>query len=42
VDHTAGEYIFDARGKLRVFSTYGSGKHDDLVHDLKILLAEPA
>ncbi len=41
VDHTAGSYIFDAKGKLRLFTRYGSGAQA-LADDLKILLAEPA
>jgi protein SCO1 len=39
VDHTAGSYVFDARGRVRLFTRYGSGV-DALVHDLKLLLAE--
>jgi protein SCO1/2 len=41
VDHTAGSYIFDAKGKVRLFTRYGSGAQA-LADDLKILLAEPA
>ncbi len=41
VDHTAGSYIFDAQGKVRLFSRYGSGAKF-LAEDLKILLAEKA
>jgi len=37
VDHTAGTYVFDASGKVRLFVRYGTGA-DALVHDLKILL----
>ena len=33
VDHTAGSYVFDAKGKVRLFTRYGSGA--------KALLAEP-
>lgn len=40
VDHTAGSYVFDARGKVRLFTRYGSGAQA-LIDDLKILLAEP-
>ncbi len=40
MDHTAGSYIFDAQGHVRLFTRYGTGG-DALVHDLKILLAEP-
>lgn len=40
VDHTAGTYVFDAQGKVRLFVRYGSGA-EALTHDLKLLLAEP-
>jgi protein SCO1 len=39
VDHTAGSFIFDTQGRVRLFTRYGSGA-PALVHDLKILLAE--
>jgi protein SCO1/2 len=39
VDHTAGTYVFDASGKVRLFVRYGSGA-EALTHDLKLLLAE--
>jgi len=39
VDHTAGSYVFDAQGKVRLFTRYGSGAKA-LTEDLKILLAE--
>ena len=38
MDHTAGSYIFDASGKLRLFTRYGSGA-EALSADLKTLLA---
>ena len=41
VDHTAGSYIFDAKGNIRLFTRYGTGAAP-LVHDLKMLLAEQA
>ena len=41
VDHTAGSYVFDAKGRVRLFTRYGSGAQA-LIDDLKILLAEPA
>jgi protein SCO1/2 len=41
VDHTAGSYVFDAKGKVRLFTRYGSGAKA-LADDLKILLAEGA
>lgn len=39
VDHTAGTYVFDATGKVRLFVRYGSGA-EALRHDLKLLLDE--
>jgi protein SCO1/2 len=39
VDHTAGTYVFDAQGKVRLFVRYGSGA-EALRHDLKLLLDE--
>ena len=39
VDHTAGTYVFDAQGRVRLFVRYGSGT-EALAHDLKLLLAE--
>ncbi len=41
VDHTAGSYVFDAKGQVRLFTRYGSGAKA-LADDLKILLAEGA
>ena len=41
VDHTAGSYVFDAKGKVRLFTRYGTGPQA-LADDLKLLLAEPA
>jgi protein SCO1/2 len=38
MDHTAGSYIFDASGRLRLFSRYGSGA-EALKSDLQALLA---
>jgi protein SCO1/2 len=38
MDHTAGSYVFDASGKLRLFTRYGSGA-EALTADLKTLLA---
>jgi protein SCO1/2 len=37
MDHTAGSYIFDAQGRLRLFTRYGGGA-DSLKHDLQLLL----
>jgi protein SCO1/2 len=39
VDHTAGTYVFDAQGRVRLFVRYGSGA-EALRHDLKLLLDE--
>jgi protein SCO1/2 len=39
VDHTAGSFVFDARGKVRLFVRYGSGA-EALASDLKLLLAQ--
>ena len=41
VDHTAGSYVFDKQGKVRLFTRYGSGAKA-LADDLKLLVAEPA
>ena len=38
MDHTAGSYVFDTGGKLRLFVRYGSGA-DALAADLKTLIA---
>jgi protein SCO1/2 len=38
VDHTAGSYVFDAQGKVRLFVRYGGGTQA-LAADLKTLLA---
>ncbi|HSI48380.1 MAG TPA: SCO family protein [Ideonella sp.] len=39
LDHTAGSYLFDRQGRVRVFTRYGGGP-DVLAQDLKHLLAE--
>lgn len=39
MDHTAGSYVFDAKGKVRLFTRYGVGA-DALAADLKVLLAQ--
>ncbi len=41
VDHTAGSYVFDPKGRVRLFVRYGSGAQA-LADDLKILLNEGA
>ena len=40
MDHTAGSYVFDKQGRVRLFTRYGTGA-EPLEHDLKILLQEP-
>ncbi len=39
VDHTAGSYVFDTKGKVRLFTRYGVGAQA-LADDLKLLLAQ--
>ncbi len=39
VDHTAGSFVFDTQGRVRLFTRYGSGTAA-LVQDLKTLLAQ--
>lgn len=39
VDHTAGSYVFDAKGQIRLFTRYGTGA-DALKHDLQLLVAQ--
>jgi len=41
MDHTAGSYVFDAAGRVRLFTRYGVGA-EALAADLRRLLAEPA
>ena len=41
MDHTAGSYVFDTQGRIRLFTRYGTGA-DALTSDLKVLLAEAA
>ncbi|HPG79157.1 MAG TPA: SCO family protein, partial [Piscinibacter sp.] len=38
MDHTAGSYVFDPSGKLRLFVRYGGGA-ESLAADIKALLA---
>lgn len=38
VDHTAGTYVFDPSGKLRLFMSYGQGA-EVIAQDLRVLLA---
>jgi len=39
IDHTAGTFVFDGQGKLRLFVRYGQ-EGADLLADIKTLLAE--
>ncbi len=39
IDHTAGSYVFDSKGKVRLFTRYGVGAQA-LADDLKLLLAQ--
>ena len=39
MDHSAGTYVFDPSGKLRLFVSYGHGAQV-LLHDIQILLAQ--
>jgi protein SCO1 len=41
VDHTAGAYVFDAQGRIRLFSRYGAGPKA-LEDDIRALLRESA
>jgi protein SCO1 len=38
IDHTAGSYVFDAAGRVRLFTRHGLGA-EALLHDVKLLLA---
>jgi protein SCO1 len=38
VDHTAGAYVFDPQGRVRLFVRYGGGA-EALLHDLQLLLS---
>lgn len=37
VDHTAGSYVYDPKGKLRLFIKHGTGP-EPIAHDLRMLL----
>jgi protein SCO1 len=41
MDHTAGSYVLDGNGRIRVFERYGGGAAA-LTADLKALLAAEA
>ena len=38
IDHTAGSYVFDPQGRVRLFVRHGQGA-EPIVHDLKLLLS---
>lgn len=39
VDHTAGSYVYDPRGRLRLFVKHGTGP-EPIAHDLRLLLED--
>lgn len=39
MDHTAGSYVFDTQGRIRLFVRHGQGA-EPIAHDLKLLLEE--
>jgi protein SCO1/2 len=39
VDHSAGTFVFDKQGKLRLFGQYGAGAKP-MLHDVRLLLQE--
>jgi protein SCO1/2 len=39
VDHSAGTFILDRRGRLRLFAQYGQGA-EAILHDVRLLLRE--
>jgi protein SCO1/2 len=41
MDHSAGLFVFDPQGRLRLFASHGKGA-DALAHDLRALLREKA
>ena len=40
MDHSAGSYIFDRQGRLRLYAGYGRGA-DVFAHDIDLLLQQP-
>jgi protein SCO1/2 len=38
MDHSAGTFVFDPQGRLRLFAQYGAGAQA-LLHDIRLLLA---
>jgi len=41
MDHSAGSYVYDTKGKIRLFTRYGSGV-EALTKDVQVLLKESA
>ncbi|MDB5864971.1 MAG: putative electron transport protein SCO1/SenC [Betaproteobacteria bacterium] len=39
MDHSAGTFVLDSQGRLRLFAQYGAGANP-LLHDIRLLLAE--
>jgi protein SCO1 len=39
MDHSAGSYVFDTKGSIRLYTRYGSGA-ENLVSDIRLLLKE--
>jgi protein SCO1/2 len=39
MDHSAGTFVLDRQGRLRLFAQYGAGSRP-LLHDIRVLLAE--
>lgn len=39
MDHTAGSYVFDPQGRIRLFVRHGQGA-EPIAHDLKLLLSQ--
>jgi protein SCO1 len=37
MDHSAGNYVYDTQGRLRLYNRYGSGA-EGLTHDIRLLL----
>lgn len=39
IDHTAGSYVFDPQGRIRLFVRHGQGGGEPILHDIRLLLA---
>jgi protein SCO1 len=37
MDHSAGSYVYDAKGQIRLYNRYGSGA-EVLASDIKLLM----